>query len=447
MESWLLYVLFCSCIAFSVSAPVEVNDVNSEDPTDPQPQQVHISATGDVTEMMITWVTTSADIDSLVEFGLADQALDLKASGSATKFVDGGSEKRVMYMHRVKLIDLKPDTSYDYHCGSMDGWSSVFRFRTLPDGTDWVPRLCIYGDLGNANAKSLAYIQEELARDDFHAILHVGDFAYDLATDNARVGDAFMNQIVPIAAYRPYMTCPGNHEYAYNFSNYRNRFSMPGNSEGLFYSWNVGPAHIISISTEIYFDFVQDGIRLLDEQYNFLKADLEKATSPESRKERPWIIVMGHRPMYCSNSDGDDCTKEDSKVRVGVTYLHLFPLESLFYQYGVDLLIWAHEHNYERLFPIYDQKLYNGSLEFPYTNPKAPVHIITGSGGCHEDHDPFTKDPAYFTAFRSQDYGYTRMKIYNSTHMFMDQVSVDKLGEVIDEVWIIKDKHGPEAWN
>ena len=23
---------------------------------------------------------------------------------------------------------------------------------------------------------------------------------------------------------------------------------------------------------------------------------------------------MGHRPMYCSNSDGDDCTKENSKV-------------------------------------------------------------------------------------------------------------------------------------
>jgi len=32
--------------------------------------------------------------------------------------------------------------------------------------------------------------------------------------DNAHVGDDFMNQIQTIAAYVPYMTCPGNHEQA-----------------------------------------------------------------------------------------------------------------------------------------------------------------------------------------------------------------------------------------
>ena len=53
-------------------------------------------------------------------------------------------------------------------------------------------------------------------------------------------------------------------------------------------------------------------------------------------------------------------------------------LEDLFYKYGVDLEFSAHEHSYERLWPIYDRKVYNGSLDAPYTNPKAPVHIITG---------------------------------------------------------------------
>lgn len=33
-----------------------------------------------------------------------------------------------------------------------------------------------------------------------------------LLQDNARIGDEFMRQIQSIAAYVPYMTCPGNHE-------------------------------------------------------------------------------------------------------------------------------------------------------------------------------------------------------------------------------------------
>lgn len=60
-------------------------------------------------------------------------------------------------------------------------------------------------------------------------IIHVGDFAYNMATDNGRVGNEFMRQIEPIAAYVPYMTCPGNHEYYedYNMSSYKAHFSMP----------------------------------------------------------------------------------------------------------------------------------------------------------------------------------------------------------------------------
>jgi hypothetical protein len=32
--------------------------------------------------------------------------------------------------------------------------------------------------------------------------------------EDGRIGDEFMEQIQPVAAYVPYMTCPGNHEEA-----------------------------------------------------------------------------------------------------------------------------------------------------------------------------------------------------------------------------------------
>lgn len=88
--------------------------------------------------------------------------------------------------------------------------------------------------------------------------------------------------------------------------------------------------------------------------------------------------------------------------------------------------LYAHEHSYERLFPIYDYKNLNGSTEEPYRNPRGPVHIVTGSAGCKEIHDPF-RESTNISAFRSDDYGYSRMKVYNSTHLHFEQVSVDKV--------------------
>ncbi|KAG8322291.1 Acid phosphatase type 7 [Homalodisca vitripennis] len=100
-----------------------------------------------------------------------------------------------------------------------------------------------------------------------------------------------------------------------------------------------------------------------------------------------------------------------------------FGLEDLFYKYGVDLEIWAHEHSYERLWPVYNHKVYNGSWDEPYRNPGAPVHIITGSAGCEEKTDPFIPHPRDWSAFRTSDYGYARMQIFNSSHLYLEQVS------------------------
>eukprot|EP00058_Branchiostoma_floridae_P011296 XP_002596784.1 hypothetical protein BRAFLDRAFT_73700 [Branchiostoma floridae] len=376
------------------------------------PQQVHLSYAGSASEMMVTW-STANKTDSVVEYG--EGGLVKTARGSSVEFEDGGDEHRVQYIHRVTLTGLTPGHTYMYHCGSMEGgWSDLFVFTAMKEGTDWSPSFAAFGDMGNENAQSLSRLQGDTQRGMYDFILH----------ENARVGDAFMNQIQSIAAYVPYMTCVGNHENAYNFSNYVSRFSMPGGVQNLWYSFNVGPAHIIGFSTEVYF-YVQYGLKQMTEQYKWLEQDLMEAAKPENRKERPWIITMGHRPMYCSNNDHDDCTRHESVLS------------------GVDLEIWAHEHTYERLWPVYDYKVYNGSMATPYTNPKAPVHIITGSAGCRERHDGWIANPPVWSALRNSDYGYTKFKLHNSTHLYLEQVSDDKDGQVIDSIWVIKDQHGP----
>ncbi|CAH3974751.1 unnamed protein product [Pieris brassicae] len=403
-----------------------------------QPEQVHIAFGTKPNDIIVTWTTFNNTHESRVQYGLGEMSLE--AVGTRHQFTDGGQLHRHMWIHRVTLLDLKFDTKYEYHAGSVYGWSELFSFKTPPEGEKWVLRAAIYGDMGNKNAHSLSYLQDEAQRGHFDVILHVGDFAYDMDTDNALVGDEFMRQIQPLAASVPYMTCPGNHEAAYNFSNYRNRFSMPNHErwESMFYSFDLGPVHFVSISTEYYY-FLEFGLKMLSEQFEWLQRDLSEAFKPENRAERPWIILYGHRPMVCSNI-ADDCWNNFLPNRVGLPALG-FGLEPLLRDFGVDVVIWAHEHSYERTWPLYDLKVYNGSSERPYVNPRAPVHIITGSAGCQEDTDGFKPRPPAWSAFRSSDYGYTRFKAYNHTHVYFEQVDVDEDGRVIDSVWIVKDKH------
>lgn len=102
-------------------------------------------------------------------------------------------------------------------------------------------------------------------------------------------------------------------------------------------------------------------------------------------------------------------------------------------------------------------QVYNGSRERPYVNPKAPVHVVAGSAvstttghggagrrlvsvtrlsfplqGCRERTDRFNPNPREWSAFRSTDYGYTRMQVLNATHVYLEQVSDDQVSR--DEV-------------
>ena len=128
-------------------------------------------------------------------------------------------------------------------------------------------------------------------------------------------------------------------------------------------------------------------------QYSWLQNDLAGV----DRGLTPWVVVYGHRPMYCTNSDRDDCTAYETRTRTGLPLLKWWPLEPLLAQHGVDLAgerregerevlltlsifpVWAHEHSYERLLPTYNRKVVpSPDPAAPYSQPRATVHITTG---------------------------------------------------------------------
>ncbi|KAI6233597.1 Purple acid phosphatase [Aphelenchoides fujianensis] len=424
----LLLVLFCFFLPHAHAdreyldpnrpLPWRLNGSHNQGVFRGQPEQIHLSYGGSPSEMFVTFLTFDDVGPAIVWFG--EDRLDRKVRANTSVFTDEGPLKSKRFVHRALLTNIRAGQRYNYRVGSEDfGVSSIFTFRGLQPRPEGGYKYAVFGDMGNYNARSLGRIQREAQDGDFDMILHVGDLAYNLDTDDGNVGDEFMRQIEPIAAILPYQ----------NFSHYKHRFTMPGTDHNLWYSFDLGDVHFVSFSTEVYFNLPL-GYEPLKNQWNWLVEDLRKAN--ENRKKVPWIIAQGHRPMYCSTNDSDDCRKIESIIRTG--------LPILFYEQGVDLLIFAHEHTYERLWPVFNRIVYNGT-DNPNVDPPAPVHVLSGSAGCQEYTDTFA-ERGVWDAVRSSNYGFSRMHVFNATHLHWQQVRADD-GAIEDDFWLVKHRHAP----
>ena len=189
--------------------------------------------------------------------------------------------------------------------------------------------------------------------------------------------DDFFNKIQPIASRIPYMVTAGNHEFWYNFSAYKNRFFMPGvleepqneentnngSGDNMYFSWNLGPIHFISMNSETAIDVGN----FADDQIKWIEKDLQLV----DRTSFPWILANFHRPLYCSY--GGDCSdKMTTNMRAEV--------EDLLNRYNVNIVLTGHVHAYERTYEVYNSTLQSTN----YDDSKAPVYLLQGASGNRE---------------------------------------------------------------
>lgn len=387
-----------------------------------------------------------ADVEEEREDGAAEVPLLTvnRSVGKSFSMIPGVFDMFFRFIHRVKLSGLEPNQYYWYRCGGPTfGWTRNYTFKTLPAGTDWSPKLAVYGDLGYVNGKILKHLIKHTDEGTIDAVVHTGDIGYDLHLEEGKIGDRFMDMIEPVASKVPYMVTPGNHESFRNFTNYKTRFWMPGDHENMMYTFTIGPVRVISVSTEAYYFFEYGGVQPITWQYSWLEGVLKEANRPENRRRHPWIILSGHRPMYCSNNILRTCSTGNTRVRDGGSLGKGKGLEKLLYDHGVDLAFWGHQHSYERLWPVYEKEIYNGSLSEPYVNPRAPIHFIVGCAGNNELRHQFLRTPPKWSAFRSLIFGFAHLTVANRSHLRVQYQSHDPKSPLVDEVWVVKDAHGP----
>ncbi|KAJ8303384.1 hypothetical protein KUTeg_019780 [Tegillarca granosa] len=173
------------------------------------PEQVHIAFGDSLTEMTIMW-STEKNCTSEISYGTDPWHFGQKETGEMKHFTLLNS-RGLQCLHRVKLKGLKPDTTYFYRPISNNISSGPFYFHTPTKDTAFAHEFLVYGDLG-AQSDSIPRLDTEALSGRYSAVLHIGDFAYNMRDDGGQVGDVFMRLIEGISSRLPYMTSVGNHE-------------------------------------------------------------------------------------------------------------------------------------------------------------------------------------------------------------------------------------------
>lgn len=399
------------------------------------PQQIHLNMGNSTRSMVVTFTTEDACSASASVMGPA------AGGASCVDWVFALPTNGTNNYHRCTM-SVAESTSYQYQVSCGGSSSAVLNFTSLSSDPTETKTVIVYGDAGNdAGEPVLGPLRAEAGNTAMNAfMIHNGDYAYDLQDLGGGRGDAFMNRIQSFASLMPLMPGVGNHEDNNDYADYNNRFgwSAPGSASGHWYSWDYGKMHLIIYSTEVFFYPVPALNLTVDAMLAWMQADLRAAAA--NRAERPWIVAMGHRPFYCSNIDGDVCAAGNwpsNPIRVA--------LEPLFVEFGVDVVIEAHEHSYERTWPVI-----NGTvLDTSYMNPRGPVHVITGVAGCNEALglclNPMLGPAGSWSAFRSWGiftYGYGKFWAPNATHFFFEErLAIDQ--GALDEFVIVQNNHGP----
>ena len=274
---------------------------------------------------------------------------------------------QVYYQHVARLTGLSPATTYTYDIlvSDRDLNPTVDRLTTAPAPGTGTVRFVAFGDSGTGSAEQ-TQLAARLAADTFDLAVHGGDLAYGSATGVGgatyqTTEDWFFTMYRSWLRARPVFPSLGNHDSRASNSNgrpYLDMFVLPemGASPGFpdhaerYYSFDYGPVHFVVLDTELAFQGPDLSRR--NAQLAWLDADLAATT-------QPWKVAVFHRSPYSAGGEhGSDLAVRDA-------------FGPIFDARGVQLVISAHEHDYERTVP----------LRAGAANAQGVTYVVTGGGG------------------------------------------------------------------
>src|SRR5688572_16450643 len=162
-----------------------------------------------------------------------------------------------------------------------------------------------------------------------------------------------------------------------------------------YHSFDYRKVHFLVMASE--FPFHKGS-----EQYNFVKRDLQEASESEDTN---WIVISTYGPLYTS----------PSKHKAYASLRDLY--HPLFDKYQVDLVLQAHNHNYQRSYPVIfnsdnsSEPVATDLSQTRYIEPSGSIFSIVGTGG--KSSQPFYGEAPYM-ATQSNRFGFLNVEVNNS---------------------------------
>jgi hypothetical protein len=303
-----------------------------------------------------------------------------------------------------KKDDVKKETSvnYDYNfAGEGDNNPKNFNFAAVGD----------FGCSKNAE-KTVSNIKGNKPE----LVLPLGDLSYD------KSANCWLDLISPFS--NKLSVTLGFHDVNDGVPKL-NQYEKAFNFNKPYGSFDYRHVHFLTIASESQY---QAG----SAQYNFVSEDLKKASE---NKDIDWIIVTSYGPFYSSPTTH----KAEKDLR---DIYH-----PIFEKYGVDLVLQAHNHNYQRTYPISynsagdsSNPIVSNQVTTGYNgDTKGAIFAVVGTGG--ESFYPLASQAPYVATQFDGKFGFLNIDISNGNpHTKLTGTFYDnKGGEVADQFTIDKE--------
>lgn len=433
-------------------------------------------------EKVIIWQTNDIPGDFRVEFSEGNSFAKARKAKISSVHLDFPGAPSTLY--RARLKDLKFDSSYTYRVLLNDSIFSEHKFNTRTKEPK--TRFAVFADVGAGTAAQAA-IAYHVSLQEPQFVLMPGDMAYSSGREveyRHRFFPYYLNPVAspetgaPLLQSIPFYMMLGNHDvYSYDLDEFPDGLAyfyysdLPRNApvvkrviapEGAKekteefkntasprypgisnFSFKNGNVHILALDANFYVNPLDP--RLVE----WIRKDL-------GRSRAQWKIVSFHHAAFSSGPAHYD-------------YQIMRLLSPLLEEMGVDLVLSAHEHNYQRSLPlrfkpartenglgyvISEEGKVDGTFELDEefdgkVNTKANgiIHIITGAGGGALYGPELTNNPDLWKKGTSENWAPFTSKLVSDRHSFtlietngkeLTLKQIDAEGNIIDEIRITK---------